>query len=91
MRMICKMRGHQPGAETWNEGLFYATCGRCRGDIVRQRGGAWEVVPAGVRVVWHPAGHQGLHWSKVISRARAKKAELPTAALPMIRQAEGDK
>ena len=90
MRLICKLRGHLPGTETWNEGLFFATCERCRRDNIRQRGAEWEGVPLGAKVVWHPSGHQGLHWSKAISRARARRIQVREITLPGPRQAGSD-
>jgi hypothetical protein len=70
MKLICKLLGHRPATEVWNEGLYFATCTRCHIDVIRQRGSEWTAVPAGLRVVRHPPGHQGIHWSKVISRSR---------------------
>ena len=88
MSLIRKMRGHLHGTEILNEGLFFATCKRCRRDIIRQGGWEWDAVPAGVRVMWHPTGHHGVHWRKTIS-ARAKIG-VREATLPERRQAEGD-
>ncbi|MEG3087108.1 hypothetical protein [Sphingomonas sp. PB4P5] len=59
-------------------------------DIIRQRDGQWEALPAGLRVAWHPSGHQGIHWSKAISRARARKVEVRATKLIGRRQAETD-
>lgn len=89
MKLICKLRGHLPGPETWNEGLYFAACTRCGGDIIRQRGGEWGLIPTGLRVAWHPIGHQGLHWSKAISRARESHAAPPKSKpLPTARSGE---
>lgn len=56
-------------AAIWNEGLEFANCSRCALDLIRQPGCDWVSVPAGVKVVWHPPGHRGLHWSKALGRA----------------------
>lgn len=70
MKLICTLAGHRAGPETWNDGLYFARCTRCGGDLIRQRGAEWAALPPGLRVTWHPNGHKGLHWSKAISRAR---------------------
>ena len=58
-KITCAIRGHQPGAkQTRNAGTTFARCRRCGADLVG-RGGDWEPVPKGFRVVWKPAAPEG--------------------------------
>lgn len=69
MKWICKLFGHRPGPEVWNEGLYFSTCESCRAELIRPRDGVWYSVPRGFRVARRPEGHHEVHWSKVVSRA----------------------
>lgn len=57
MNLLCHMVGHRgSGRETYNGGYFFARCGRCNGDLIRD-GREWKPVPPGHRVVWKAGRH----------------------------------
>ncbi|HEX8512256.1 MAG TPA: SH3 domain-containing protein [Allosphingosinicella sp.] len=52
MSLLCRLGLHRPrGVPRWNDGLYFATCGRCGRDLVRTAFQRWHV-PRGYRVVW---------------------------------------
>lgn len=58
MKLICHALGHEAEhAGLWNEGYFFASCARCRCDLLRTDG-AWSAVPNGYRVAWKPGYHR---------------------------------
>ncbi len=58
MSLLCALGGHEAGSgEIYNGGYYFARCKRCRRDMIRC-GAAWQMVPAGHRVVWRSGRHQ---------------------------------
>jgi hypothetical protein len=52
MSLLCALGGHEAGPdEVYNGGYYFARCRRCRSDMIRC-GAAWQMIPAGHRVVW---------------------------------------
>lgn len=50
---LCALGWHRPTPiPRWNDGYYFATCGRCGVDMVRTPFKRWQV-PHGYRVVWH--------------------------------------
>lgn len=61
MSLLCALGGHEAGpGEVYNGGYYFARCRRCERDMIRC-GAAWQMVPAGHRVVWRSGrGHHSL-------------------------------
>ena len=52
MSILCRLGWHEADRnEVYNSGYYFGSCARCRRDMIRF-GGAWQLVPAGHRVVW---------------------------------------
>jgi hypothetical protein len=74
MGLRCKLFGHRAvPPEVLNEGLYFATCGICSADIIRQRGGRWYSVPPGFRVAWRHDGKHSLSPWKAVNLAHDKR------------------
>jgi hypothetical protein len=55
--MICRIGGHEAApAQTYNGGFHFGHCRRCGNGMIR-RGGGWESVPKGHKVVWTAGWH----------------------------------
>jgi len=58
MSLLCALGGHEAGpGEVYNGGYYFSRCRRCERDMIRS-GAAWQMVPAGHRVVWRSGRHQ---------------------------------
>jgi len=58
MSLLCALGGHEAGSdEVYNGGYYFSRCRRCERDMIRS-GAAWQMVPAGHRVVWRSGRHQ---------------------------------
>jgi hypothetical protein len=68
----------------WNDGYYFARCGRCRRDLVRTAYGGWHV-PKGYRVVWQarpPEGARPIHASAELRQSAVRAAD-PRMELPI--------
>lgn len=65
MSILCSILGHSRPAEKpiWNDGYFFARCGRCGDDIVRRgQSRAWRDVPKGHRISWRDRTEWDIRW-----------------------------
>ena len=52
MSLLCRLGRHRPhGIPRWNDGFYFARCGRCGRDLVRTAFEGWHE-PRGFKVVW---------------------------------------
>ena len=73
--LMCRIVGHKPEDDgIFNQGLFFAKCGRCDQDVFRQKGSAWFRVPKGLRVTWSKQGKHSLAPWKATNIARRRKS-----------------
>lgn len=65
MSIKCLLTGHRPvPSDIWNDGYYFTRCACCEREMIG-RGGFWEPVPRGYRVVWKPRNGPTLDWKPV--------------------------
>lgn len=68
MTLFCRLLGHVAMDTHYrNQGLDFALCARCAGDLIRREGADWEPLPRGTRVAWQHSG-QGSDAASVATR-----------------------
>ena len=54
MRLLCLLTKHQPiPSNIWNDGYYFSRCSGCDCEMIG-RGGRWQSIPRGFKVVWRP-------------------------------------
>ena len=85
MPFLCELGWHRPDPMVrWNDGDYFARCGRCGRDLVRTAYGGWHV-PKGYRVVWQarpPEGARPIHASAELRQSAVRTAD-PKMELPI--------
>ena len=63
MGVWCRMGSHRPvPSDRWNDGYYFSCCADCGIDLI-SRGGKWQPVPKGYRVVWKPRESWQIDWT----------------------------
>ena len=75
MSILCSLGGHpRPLRQTWNNGLYFGVCPRCRADIIRAAQGRWYALPPRTKVTWRRSGEHCMEWWEAVSRAHAARS-----------------
>ena len=66
MSILCRLDMHRAvPSNIWNEGFYFSRCSDCGCDMIG-RGGKWQRVPRGYRVVWRPRTGDDVTWTPFI-------------------------
>jgi hypothetical protein len=67
-------------SDIWNEGYYFSRCACCDREMIG-RGGYWQPVPRGYRVVWKPRTAAAIIWQPVPkARDASRLSEMLLAA-----------
>jgi hypothetical protein len=62
--------GHEGASPTFNAGIVFSECARCRSEVIRRPGGRWYPLPKGFRVAWKKDGAHAISADRILGVAR---------------------
>ena len=66
MSILCRLDMHRAvPSNIWNDGFYFSRCSDCGCDMIG-RGGKWQRVPRGYRVVWRPRTGDEISWKPFV-------------------------
>jgi hypothetical protein len=75
MKILCHLARHRAvPSNIWNDGFYFSRCRSCGCEMIG-KGGNWQPVPRGYRIVWRPRGEHVIDWTPA-SCAHAEPARL---------------
>ncbi|HKT14633.1 MAG TPA: hypothetical protein VJR87_04425 [Allosphingosinicella sp.] len=65
MSILCRLAQHKAvPSQIWNDGYYFSRCRSCGCEMIG-RGGIWQRVPRGFRVVWRERTGERIDWRPI--------------------------
>jgi hypothetical protein len=69
MGLSCLLGRHKAvPSDVWNHGYYFSRCSVCDCEMIG-RGGEWNAVPRGYKVVWRPRTEEEMSWTPAVPAA----------------------